>query len=342
MAVEITPPEVAQPVTGSHRGISVTTSGGTMEQLAQAVKENAGSLLPKAEKVDPPVASVEADGEGQNQSGADHGAAAALHPESAEATEGSTEAPPEKHKDLRKRLAKQAADKAEIEAERDRLKRENDELRARATPAAQTQASPSANGDATFPAYDAYLVTHPNETYEQYLDARTDHRWQVKEAARQAEEAKTRAEQQRTDAQRRFETQKAEIDDFDDVVDLETPLLTQLMYDTAIDSPIAAKVIYALAKNPAEAQRIAQLSPREQVREMGILEGTLRASAPGSSARPMQSRAPRPIQPGGGSATPASSESFLESAARIGSQTAGTLRQYESLRTAHGMNGRRR
>jgi hypothetical protein len=61
-----------------------------------------------------------------------------------------------------------------------------------------------------------------------------------------------------------------------------------------IESDIGHKVAYHLAKNPDEAERIAELSPRSMAREIGKLEAKL-AAAPAPKPKPA------PIDPLGGS-----------------------------------------
>lgn len=97
------------------------------------------------------------------------------------------------------------------------------------------------------------------------------------------EQAKSDAERSRTTALQKFDARADEIaskhDDFFDVVGpnfakavaLGTPNMNQAI----VESDLGPDLAYHLAKNPAEARRIAALSPISQVREIGRLEARL-------------------------------------------------------------------
>jgi hypothetical protein len=65
------------------------------------------------------------------------------------------------------------------------------------------------------------------------------------------------------------------------------------MLETMQESDMGAEVAYHLASNPAEAQRIASLTPRAQAREIGRIEAML--SQPSKPKAKTVSDAPEPV-----------------------------------------------
>lgn len=101
---------------------------------------------------------------------------------------------------------------------------------------------------------------------------------------------------------------KAEFPDFDEVVTKGAAEgkwdCTPLMALAIKTSPVGGQVAYQLAKNPAEATRIANLIPVEQAYEIGRLEGAASASRKAKSApvpRVASSAPPPPVSRSRGS-----------------------------------------
>ena len=121
---------------------------------------------------------------------------------------------------------------------------------------------------------------------------------------------KEHQERQRTDAQKKeldtlvsSWTEKAEsaadkYEDFDEVVGDVKPTAPWAI--AAMEAENAVDVMYWLGKNIKEAERIASLPPRTQVREIGKIEAKLLAEPPTKPKTP--SKAPAPIQPLSGAA----------------------------------------
>ena len=137
---------------------------------------------------------------------------------------------------------------------------------------------------------------------EEYAAAREKH------AAEKA--LKDHSERQRVDAQKKeletlvsSWTEKAEsaadkYEDFDEVVGDVKPTAPWAI--AAMEADNAVDVMYWLGKNIKEAERIASLHPRVQVREIGKIEAKLLAEPPAKPKTP--SKAPAPIQPLSGAA----------------------------------------
>lgn len=151
------------------------------------------------------------------------------------------------------------------------------------------------------------------DSFEEYLEARSDWRTDQKFAERMAQQNEVslrKAEEVSAQEQsRRFYAQmdkaRESIADFDEVMDAasEAPV-TQTMRAAIMESEVGALLTYHLAKNPAEAQRISRLSPVAQFKAIGAIEATLQRKP-----EPQVSKAPAPIKPlsggSGGVADPA-------------------------------------
>lgn len=184
------------------------------------------------------------------------------------------------------------------------------ELERRLQPAApKTDEPPAASSPASvasdpFPEYDAWLKQAGNEagTYEAYLDARTDHRWQQKEAAQQAAQQQTRAQQEgrqrmaafieRRDAAIAADPSFLEVLS-DDVRAIEPidglppgapigPL--NVAAQEIVQSPLAPQIMRHLSTHPDEFNALRTATPAQVVRAIAKLEAKLEASTPGSPA----------------------------------------------------------
>lgn len=140
------------------------------------------------------------------------------------------------------------------------------------------------------------------ETYEEYLDARAAYKAEKALETRMQALERQRAEQaersRAVEMQRAWSTRLAQaaekIPDFFDVVGGATSVeMTPAMNQAIVESDAGPQVAYFLAQNPAEAARIAALSPARQAAEIGKLEDKVSKPAKASSA-------PEPIKPVGG------------------------------------------
>ncbi len=142
-------------------------------------------------------------------------------------------------------------------------------------------------------------------TYEEFQKAQNDYQIKLGVAKEwQKHEEKKRAEAdeaERLKAMKEFQkaTEKAAIkyDDFEEVVQESVAPTTPIMNQAIIDSDSAGEIMYFLAKNPDEAERISLLPPVKQVKEIARLELKL-VDAP--SPKPSISKVPDPINPVGG------------------------------------------
>jgi len=102
--------------------------------------------------------------------------------------------------------------------------------------------------------------------------------------------------------QDRAEAAREKYDDFEQVAYSPTLAITAPMAATIRESEVGPEIAYYLGSNPAEARRIAALTPLSQARELGKLETKLASNPPAKRT----SSAPAPIAPiaGRGSASP--------------------------------------
>lgn len=116
---------------------------------------------------------------------------------------------------------------------------------------------------------------------------------QESESQRREAELRQRHQSVVTSYQERVEQAMEKYPDFEDVAYSPDVPITNAMAATIQESEKGPDIAYFLGKNPAEAQRIAKLSPFLQAKELGKLEAKLE-SAP---APVRTSNAPPPINP---------------------------------------------
>lgn len=138
------------------------------------------------------------------------------------------------------------------------------------------------------------------DSMDEYLDARDKHRDSLREAKSEPKkEANTSSEA--FDEMVLNGTDKYE--DFEDVLTMSDAKISPVMAESVleIDDPeIQVDVAYFLSTNLKEAARIAKLSERRQMAEIGKLEIKVQAKP---TPKPKASKAPAPIKPVGGTKT---------------------------------------
>lgn len=170
------------------------------------------------------------------------------------------------------------------------------------------------------------------ETHAEYVEALTDWKLDVREKARDA--AAQKAQIEAAQAKRwstyseREKAFKAEVGDYDDVIaGVEDIVFSPAALDAISNSEVGPQISYELAKNRAEAERIAKLPPGAAYMAIGRLEAKIE-SAKSSEAKPepkKQTNAPKPITPVGGKGGPTEKKT-LEEAAKT------SQAEYEAIR----------
>ena len=191
---------------------------------------------------------------------------------------------------FQRRIDRLTRDKAELQARLERL-----EQMAGGKPAAPAHAEPA---PAAKPALENF------DTYEEYTEALVEWKANERLAAHVAEQRKAaqereQAEREKTRAttfQERAKAAAAKYADFEKVAFSDDVPASETMRDIILDSENGPEIAYFLGKNPAEAERIAQLSPLAAARELGRIEAKL-ATADVPKPQPRVTRAPEPIRP---------------------------------------------
>ena len=91
---------------------------------------------------------------------------------------------------------------------------------------------------------------------------------------------------------------KASMPDFDDIVASSDVVVNDDIRDAILESDVGPQILYHLAENDDVAKRIAGLSPKQALREIGKLEARFEAKETKPEPTPItRSKAPAPIQP---------------------------------------------
>lgn len=138
------------------------------------------------------------------------------------------------------------------------------------------------------------------ESHSDYVEALTewkiDQKDQKKTQESEANQAKQKAQEIGTAFKERLETFKEKHEDFDDLLEAATKphlRLDDVAQHALIESEKSAELLYELAKNIPELERISKLSPIQQIKELGKIEARL-TSEPVKEPK-KQSTAPAPI-----------------------------------------------
>jgi hypothetical protein len=121
------------------------------------------------------------------------------------------------------------------------------------------------------------------------------------EAMKQQEvEAKLAAERQKVidSWAKRVESAKAEMPDFDEMVASSSVVVGDAIRDAILESDVGPKILYHLAENEELANKIAGMSERMAMREIGKLEARFEKVQKGEETQPVnRSKAPAPAKP---------------------------------------------
>ena len=128
----------------------------------------------------------------------------------------------------------------------------------------------------------------------------------IEEMKRQEAEAKEAQERQKVIDQWASKVQqaKASLPDFDDIVASSDVVVNDDIRDAILESDVGPQILYHLAENDDVAKKIAGLSAKQALREIGKLEARFEAKETAPEAKPVvRSKAPAPIQPLRGSSS---------------------------------------
>lgn len=144
------------------------------------------------------------------------------------------------------------------------------------------------------------------KTVGEYADAVIEYKLEKRDRERQEKAAKSAQETEQARIEREFATRqeavKKEFPDYAEVLERSEINLPKAAMQYVVESELGPRLAYHLAKNPQEADRIAQLSPIRAIAELGKLEDRLTKPAKQEAKveAPVVSKAPSPIKPLGG------------------------------------------
>lgn len=137
-----------------------------------------------------------------------------------------------------------------------------------------------------------------NDAFE-YAKALAEYTADKRIAEMKQEEAKAKEalERQKVIDQWTQKVQKAKADlpDFDDIVASSEVVVNDDIRDAILESDVGPQILYHLAENDEVAKKIAGLSPKQALREIGKLEARFEKTEPAQSVA--KSKAPAPISP---------------------------------------------
>ena len=122
----------------------------------------------------------------------------------------------------------------------------------------------------------------------------------IGEMRKQDAEAKEALERQKVIDQwaNKVQQAKASLPDFDDIVASSDVVVNDDIRDAILESDVGPQILYHLAENEDVAKKIAGLSAKQALREIGKLEARFEAKETAPETKPIvRSKAPQPIQP---------------------------------------------
>ena len=122
----------------------------------------------------------------------------------------------------------------------------------------------------------------------------------IDEMKRQEAEAKQAQERQKVIETwaSKVQAAKASLPDFDDIVASSDVVVNDDIRDAILESDVGPQILYHLAENDDVAKKIAGLSAKQALREIGKLEARFEVKETKPEAAPVvRSKAPAPIQP---------------------------------------------
>ena len=144
----------------------------------------------------------------------------------------------------------------------------------------------------------------------EYAEALAEYTADKRIADMKREEAQAKEAEQRQKVINQWtskvEAAKATLPDFDDIVASSDVVVNDDIRDAILESDVGPQILYHLAENDEVAKKIAGLSPKQALREIGKLEAKFEAKPEAEKPAPIvRSKAPAPIQPiRGGKNTP--------------------------------------
>lgn len=154
------------------------------------------------------------------------------------------------------------------------------------------------------------------DSHDEYEQAMLEHRIEDgvnRGLAKTAEQHATKFSQQaQTAAAETYNQRVSEavtrMPDFVEVVGKSEVPMSAALQEALMDSEKGPELVYHLAKNPAEAERLNAMSVRQMDREIGRLETSIGTKAPPAPPAARTTNAPPPVKPGSPASAPANTD----------------------------------
>lgn len=183
-------------------------------------------------------------------------------------------------------------EQARQEAAEERRKREELEARLRDL---EVKSAP-------VPAPDVDAKPRPDQFADAFEYAEKLAEWTTNQALknREKQEAERKAAEAREatvkEWQKRLQSAKAELPDFDDMVTSSDVAVNDLIRDAIVESDVGPYILYHLAENPEIATKLNGMSPTAALREIGRMETRFEKKAAAPAPRPKASEPINPIR----------------------------------------------
>lgn len=166
----------------------------------------------------------------------------------------------------------------------------------------QAAAAPKPSDYASDDEYDAAVLDHRIESGIDRGLAKTAQQ-QADKFAQEAQSAAAETYEQRVSEV------KTRIPDWADVVGKAVDVgMSRALHEALMDSDKGPDLVYHLAKNPSEAERLNSMSVRQMDREIGRLELTIGTKAAPTPPAARTTNAPPPVRPGSQASAPANTD----------------------------------
>jgi len=182
----------------------------------------------------------------------------------------------------------------------------------------QKESSPENRTDETLKADETEKPMADNfETHEEFIEALTDWKIEARDLKNQAKnkenQAKTAYQGQVKDFQSKAQEFAKNHDDFEDVLaDVSDIQISPGLEESMLSSELGPDVMYELANNREELERINKLSPLAAAREVGKIEARLSKGQSPDSTKRKKSKAPNPVNPVKGKSDKSSLQSIYD------------------------------
>lgn len=218
--------------------------------------------------------------------------------DNSEKSEESESEKPKKKSGFQRRIDKLNASKAEAQREAEYWKKLALEAKGAVEPKKEVvESKVEMSGEPDPDSFDSHV---------EYVKALTDWKIEQKEKAAKASEQKSKVLQEQDKALKaHFDREKSFAEstaDYKDVItDLmeSNPKISAAFEQSIIESDLGPALMYELAKNPAEFERINKLPPLALAREIGKIEFRLQQTSEAKKETKKITKAPEPISPVG-------------------------------------------